>query len=91
MALPSTLEGRSRRGGDVPSSEGASAEGETCAVSGAASLSVAMVAAFQAVERIFGGGLKAAWGCMLAFQLGRLAAFGLRLRGARGSEVVTKS
>ena len=52
---------------------------------------VAMVAAFQAVERIFGGGLKAAWGCMLAFQLGRLAAFGLRLRGARGSEVVTKS
>ena len=44
---------------------------------------VAMVAAFQAVERIFGGGLKAAWGCMLAFQLGRLAAFGLAARRAR--------
>ena len=40
---------------------------------------VAMVGAFAVVERV-GGGLPAAWACMLAFQLARLAAFALRLR-----------
>lgn len=40
---------------------------------------VSMVAAFAVVERL-GLGLHAAWGCMLVFQLVRLAAFGVRLR-----------
>ena len=39
---------------------------------------VAMVAAFQIVEHM-GLGLHAAWGCMLAFQLVRLAVFGREL------------
>ena len=42
-----------------------------------ASNAAAMVAAFAAVERL-GRGLGAAWTCMLAFQLLRLAAFGVR-------------
>ena len=40
---------------------------------------VAMVLAFQAVERR-GLGLRAAWGCMLGFQLCRVITFAARLR-----------
>ncbi len=42
----------------------------------------AMVTAFSVIERV-GLGIGAAWTCMLAFQLARLGAFGLRLRRSR--------
>ena len=42
-------------------------------------ISITFVIAFQAVE-LLGGGLHAAWGCMLAFSIVRVCAFGLALR-----------
>ena len=48
---------------------------------------LAMVAGFAAVERA-GLGLHAAWACMLAFQIVRLAVFGARLRLRRGGDDV---
>ena len=44
---------------------------------------VTLVAAFKLVEHL-GGGLHAAWSCMLAFMLVRVCTFGLALRERRG-------